>query len=421
MVLVIDSIMGSCKTTNMIRYMGENPTTRFLYVSPFITEVGDGNTGVGGRLQEELPELFPISSMPRNVGEGKCEGLKYLLRKGGNIATTHALFKMFDEEVVNLVLEQGYVLIIDEAVDCVQMWDKLTKKDVTALIESEWVFIEEETDRVVWNESKNPEFDGRYSDVRTMANSGCLYLFDDRVFVLEYPPVLLSSVEHVYIMTYLFEGSLMASWMKANGIHYEYADKSLLDLKDVKEIKQTIKENLTVLSSRKIDNKYNKENDIQYRYSATWYGGKSTVAEKREVKLALESCVTHHKSKEGGVFWTTFKDQRHKLEGKGYKKGYIDPETGDVLDSFLPYNVKAINEYREFDLVLHTVNLFRSPVEKRYFASKGVEFNEDLWALSELLQFVWRARIRQGKPTKVLVISMRMRNLLIKWLNEEDV
>jgi hypothetical protein len=51
-----------------------------------------------------------------------------------------------------------------------------------------------------------------------------------------------------------------------------------------------------------------------------------------------------------------------------------------------------------------------------YLQSNGIDVDEDMYALSEMIQFIWRGAIRQGKPMKVLILSERMRNLLIKWL-----
>ena len=55
------------------------------------------------------------------------------------------------------------------------------------------------------------------------------------------------------------------------------------------------------------------------------------------------------------------------------------------------------------------------------------EFNGDLWALQEMLQYVWRSRIRGKEDVKSLedrksnlyIPSKRMRNLLEHWLNDE--
>jgi hypothetical protein len=43
----------------------------------------------------------------------------------------------------------------------------------------------------------------------------------------------------------------------------------------------------------------------------------------------------------------------------------------------------------------------------------------DMYALSSLIQWVWRSAIRDGKPIILYVPSSRMRGLLIKWLNDE--
>lgn len=414
-VVVIDAVMGAGKTTNMLSFMKQNPDKRYLYISPFKVEVGDGNTGTKGRLQVELPDMFTPQSMPRNTGSGKLDSLHRLLKGGCNVATTHAMFCRFTEETTDLVLQGGYVIVIDECVDCVQITDNLTEKEIKALVDSEWITMDE-GGVVSWNEEKNPNFDGRYKDIRELSKTGGLRLFEGKTLVTEYPPRLLKSCKECYVMTYLFEGSLMCCWMKANGIRFAYADNDAFGLEASVEIKKRIKEKLTVLGSRKLDNKYKEDRHFKYRYSSTWYSDNSSIAERLEVKRALESCVSNHKSSDSMVFWTTFKDHKERLEGKGYKKGYVDPTTGVELDSFVPYNMKAINDYRFHDLVMHTVNLFRNPTEVRYFKWRGVEFNEDMWALGELLQFIWRARIRQGQPTKVLVISKRMRKLLLDWL-----
>jgi len=40
------------------------------------------------------------------------------------------------------------------------------------------------------------------------------------------------------------------------------------------------------------------------------------------------------------------------------------------------------------------------------------------YALTELIQWVWRSRIRKGEPITVYLPSMRMRRLFEEWLHE---
>jgi hypothetical protein len=43
--------------------------------------------------------------------------------------------------------------------------------------------------------------------------------------------------------------------------------------------------------------------------------------------------------------------------------------------------------------------------------------SEESFALGEMVQWIYRSQIRNGKPITVYVPSRRMRELLIDWLN----
>ena len=50
--------------------------------------------------------------------------------------------------------------------------------------------------------------------------------------------------------------------------------------------------------------------------------------------------------------------------------------------------------------------------------SSTVEFDEELFSLSTLLQWIWRSQIRDGKPIEIYIPSERMRSLLKIWIEE---
>jgi hypothetical protein len=54
----------------------------------------------------------------------------------------------------------------------------------------------------------------------------------------------------------------------------------------------------------------------------------------------------------------------------------------------------------------------------KFFKKKNIEVNQDDWALSELIQWVWRSAIRNGKPITLFIPSGRMRTLFKNWLGE---
>ena len=43
--------------------------------------------------------------------------------------------------------------------------------------------------------------------------------------------------------------------------------------------------------------------------------------------------------------------------------------------------------------------------------------DQETFALSEMLQWVWRSRIRNGQPIKVCILSDRMLRLFQHWLS----
>lgn len=406
MIKVIDSIMGTGKTTGVFNMMRNNSDTRYLYISLFLDEVGDGNSNTEGRIQRELPELD--FKMPRNAGEGKLEALKRLISNRENISSTHALFSMFDNEVVEMLVEGDYTLVIDEAVDCVGMYDGVNESDIQAMLASEMITLGE-NNQLTWNEVKYPNHTGKYSEVREYCNLGSLFLHKQKILIWEYPPKLLRLLGNVYVVSYLFEGSVMSCWLKMNHLDYQYVDNTEFGLRSEEEVKEIARNALQLLRSSKLETLKQKETT----FSSSWYKDNLDRDKAKWIKSIIESCIINNKAKAGEVFWTCYKDYQAKIQGKGYSK-----PVKDGLDPFLPCNTKATNNYKDYSLCVYTINIFKNPIEVGYLRERGVEFNKDQYALSEMIQFIWRGCIRQGKPMKVLVLSNRMRKLLEDWLND---
>ena len=60
------------------------------------------------------------------------------------------------------------------------------------------------------------------------------------------------------------------------------------------------------------------------------------------------------------------------------------------------------------------------PTLKHFFEVEGIKVDEDAYALSELIQFIYRSAIRDGKPITVYIPSKRMRELFMDWINKKD-
>jgi hypothetical protein len=166
------------------------------------------------------------------------------------------------------------------------------------------------------------------------------------------------------------------------------------------------------------DEKLNMIGDLDYSLSKGWYErNKNNVLIKQLRNNALNffnnkptvlNGDTWEKSKSDNNLWTTFKDYKTLVSGKGYAKGY------------LPSNMRSTNEYRNRSTIAYLVNKYFNPLIKNFFEKNGISVYEDDYALSEMLQWIWRSAIRDGKHITVYIPSKRMRNLLSKWISEQN-
>ena len=140
------------------------------------------------------------------------------------------------------------------------------------------------------------------------------------------------------------------------------------------------------------------------------------------IKASVSWFFKKHGIKANRLAWTTFKDHRTALKGNGYTRSHSrDPEKnpnkvpGEAY-GFLPWNAQAANDYCEVEAMAYLLNLYYHPTVKAYFEHLGGNVAPDLYALSALLQWVWRSRIRKSQPIKLFIPSERMRDLFTRWL-----
>jgi len=406
MINVIDALCGAGKSTQMFQIMREkalaNPKAKFLYITPFLSEIDE-------RVPLEMPELD--FKRPENEGDGKLKNLHNLVAKGENIASTHVLFGRLTPEIVDMLILQDYTLVIDEALSCVGLLDKtLVPTDTRDLLRSGMVLVDPENrGRLSWNDEVYPNHDGRYGFLRNLCNLGVVYSYLDKFLMFEYPPKLLKSLSEVWILTYLFNGSDMRCWLDLNKIPFRIMDNEALGLRPEAELKRIIRTNLEVIQNRSINSK----KQTNTAFSKGWFDNVKSE-DIKTYKAMMRSALVTSKAKAGDVFWTTFKDCQAKLQGAGYTKG-----VSEDMPAFLPMNIRATNKYRDYRLCMYAVNVFKNPIEVNYLNANGIAVDEDSFALGELIQFIFRGAIRQGKPMKVLILSKRMRNLLLEWLANE--
>ena len=112
--------------------------------------------------------------------------------------------------------------------------------------------------------------------------------------------------------------------------------------------------------------------------------------------------------------WTTFTEHRSTLKG---------PRYANFKTCFVPMNAKATDKLKHKTALAYLVNRFQSPVVEQYFKDRGVAIRPDLFALTELIQWVWRSAIRaQDEREKIHLYlpSERMKTILSNWVLFSD-
>ena len=155
------------------------------------------------------------------------------------------------------------------------------------------------------------------------------------------------------------------------------------------------------------NSKINKIGDDYYSLAVGWYRRNKDNMLMSELRKNIYNYfmnITKTKSKEN--IWTTFKEYKDCLKSKGYSRG------------FAWLNIRAVNEYSNKVAVAYVVNRFMNPIIKNFFESNNVIVDENGYALSELIQFIFRSAIRNGKKIDIYIPSRRERELLQNWLKD---
>lgn len=397
-IIVADSLMGSGKTSWCIDYINQKMDENILYISPYL----DQDERIVKGCAENREFLMPI-----NKGAGKLYSLSELLAGQSDIASTHELFKHMNDECRANIRDGGYTLILDEVLEVVQNY-KTQKNDINILQESGCISIDQDG-FVSWNEAKR-DYDSKYNDIKLLAESHSLMCVNQTALIWRYPPEIFTLFDKVYILTYLFEASILKYYFDLYGISYEKmsvhgTEDGKYELCDFYEPDTTQFSQLIDVYDGKMNYSWKQKTSA---LSLNWYKNSSNKEHITQLKNNIYNYFQNILgAKSETILWTTFKDFAKKLQGKGYSR------------SFLSYNCRSSNEYADTYNLVYAVNVYLNPEILHFFNQKGIEINIDLYALSEMLQWIWRSRIRNGQKINIYVPSMRMRNLLLKWMAGE--
>ena len=405
MIYVCDAIMGSGKSESAISFMNSHPEKKFIYISPYVLD--------GQRIQDGCPDRHFV--LPTNIPDFSCsktEHCKDLLSRGQNVACTHELFKRYDQSVLNIIREQHYTIIIDEEVNILEEC-LLHEDDLCLLQQSGYVNISDMGQISVTEKSyQGNVFRDIFYTLRNRNLESCTNDGESKFFYWQLPPDLLKAFDDVYILTYLFSGQGIKYMLDINRMAYQYiyirrtfgggyafSDtpsylpsyvshiSDMIDIYDGNNLNEigTPKRNECPLSMHWFAKHHETRSDVLkknlYNYFR-WYT--DVPADER--------------------MWGSFKNTTKRLTPKGLGRSHV------------VFNIRGSNEYRHKRALAYCVNIYLSPQVKNYYSKWGIAPDEDVYALSTMIQWIWRSAIRDGEKIHIYIPSERMRNLLKNWM-----
>lgn len=469
-VTVVDSMMGTGKTTAMINKMIADESHNYIFVTIYKTEIQRVIEATQGRFCE-----------PENYGDGKLDDLHKKLRLSKDIATTHALLLRANDETIKLIKDGNYILVLDEVLNVIQEYNEvavnnyfdmetpqrtLNKRSVIQSLENDFIKVDPESLVVTYSWNMSSGTDSELLDL--LSKKGVLRCSTDTLLV-EYPIEVFDAFSEIYILTYMYEHSILAAYFKK----YQYEVKlisakncELVDWYDDAEGRREIINLLKVYigTANKIGAKDNafsvtwlqaamKDDTVSKKILAAMTTFKTNVKAVKEftmVTTSKDDSIYSHFQKAGYAGHTvpaavidnailSSTDERNKWNASiRYYEEKIN--SGDTLDSveaqeyrmllemgephissekefeiFVSCTARATNMYRNRRFLMYMINRYLPVDIYNYFLHFGIAINQEMWAVSEFLQWAFRSQIRDGKPVDIFIPSSRMRKAYFEW------
>lgn len=413
-IVVIDGVMGAGKTTHMINEINKGAMQRYIYVTPFLDEVQ--------RIKQACPKHD--FKEPRNVSGRKLKGLKELVKRNANVATTHSLLTYMDNELITLLHSKDYTLVIDETLESsrIEYVSPIAKQ---MMEKTKCVSICPESAMASWDSFFFPSTEGNeeFDRIRKQCECESLYWLPrnggkgDGFIAWHFPAKAFDCFNKVYILTYQFEGSLMDAYMQLQNLKYRIDDR--FSGQDI-ESRAAFKTLISFIDSQAAWIKELDNNSL----SKGWYG-RDTRNRTEQIRKTLRTLCNKHKVKSKDAMWTSFKEPAKEIAtSKMVLSKPLPDEPSEARKrrcNFVPCNSRATNQYGDRSTLFYVVNRFPDLELEQYFKVQGIPLDRDRFALNEMLQWIFRSRIRNGESIKLFVPSPRMRGLLEDWLNGEDL
>lgn len=428
---IVDAPMGIGKSDVLIRlirrhWSSESAESRRFII--FVSTIRERDLRFMPELNLKTPDTHPYNKT-----------ILEMIRNGDNIVATHSLWSIFSDETLKAFRESKYkyIAFFDEAPplfrDTVGLGRKLDEtagdirfgpEDVKLMQRENMIFVKDGQIRFnnKCNYDKSKSGYKVFNAVKYLTRSCTLYPYGendgDFTSIIAFARrELFSCFCQCWIFSYLTYDNMLHKYCLLNHIHMEYYlvdERYIMRTKGGKYVETYPAgiERLVILDG----SSFNSDASLSKR----WYADASRDRSRAGLDQLERQCrnaydyMKKHGVRSKTFMYTVFNAYRHLLRSDG--------RHFPTQKRFLPCNTKATNDFSDCNGVAYLCNRYfdinctnflsqRAEAENR----PELKFNDDVYALSELVQFIWRSNVRRAdsyQPVYVYVPSRRMRTLL---------
>ena len=328
----------------------------------------------------------------------------YIARQD-NVAITHKLLSMYTEDTRRLLGNRRYTLILDEAFETMTEVI-ITRHDFESLVARKIIKVSEDGTHL---ECLISGYKGKYENEIALIQTGRVIVFNNRYLFWHYPPEFLDVFDEVIVLTYMFDCQYFAAYCQQNNFKIRY-----IGVEQVRDGRYyfcsqaphySIMDKVPGLIEICEDKKLNKIGAQRYSLSSSWFKSRGNAQRRKKLGNNIYTFLKRRcDATASNSMWSIYASGKDEIQKKGF------------ISSFVPFNSRATNEHRDRDNLAYCVDIYCNPNVRNFFKVNNAQIDEDEYALSVMIQWIWRSAIRDGKPIRIYIPSLRMRLLLKYWL-----
>jgi len=207
-------------------------------------------------------------------------------------------------------------------------------------------------------------------------------------------------------MTYEAEGSMMVSYLRKLGLPFEVSNDNHLE----EDFKAKAAELITIEDIGALSKLKLAYSGQEKGMSSSSCYSKVSRSLKNLKERKLVGVVINF------ILITSKKDAWLQASNDNQPKPGVFAKNLRLKDAkWIANNTRGTNDYMQCSHLIYLYDQHMHPVVARWLGDSSRAFN-DAYALTELIQWVWRSRVRIGEPITLYLPSARMRRLFEEWL-----